>query len=67
MEQDAKDEISEDIIHDSLHDAVCRDCSNARLIDRQRKEIERLTSELEVERGRNRVLGFQIRTLREGK
>ena len=45
MEQEAKEDISDDIIHDSLHDAVCRDCSNARLIDRQRKEISRLTLE----------------------
>ena len=74
MEQDAKDEISEDIIHDSLHDAVCRDCSNARLIDRQMEEIRRLKAELaainealEVQNGKNVVLTYQIRTLREGK
>ena len=107
MEQDAKDQISDDTILDEAHD--CQDCANAGLIDRQRKEIERLAAanltlskkafdaetrrkeaedrciqllqdsisagktiaalkeELEAERGRNRVLGFQIRTLREGK
>jgi cytochrome c553 len=32
-----------------------------------RAAITALTNELEIERGRNRVLGFQIRTLREGK
>ena len=65
MNAEAREDIMDDTILDAAHD--CQDCSNARLIDRQRKEIERLTSELEVERGRNRVLGFQIRTLREGK
>ena len=30
-------------------------------------QVKALKDELEIERGRNRVLGFQIRTLREGK
>ena len=41
------DEAAADIAEDCLLDASkdCRDCSNARLIDRQRKEISRLTLE----------------------
>ena len=79
MEQDAKDQISDDTILDEAHD--CQDCANARLIKKQSemiaaldlsraikdKRIEILEEQLEIERGRNRVLGFQIRTLREGK
>ena len=38
-----------------------------KLVDYMRAKVERRDAELEVERGRNRVLGFQIRTLREGK
>ena len=38
-----------------------------KLVDYMRDKVERRESELEVERGRNRVLGFQIRTLREWK
>ncbi len=45
----------------------CQECKTARLVDRLTKKVKELSEELEVERGRNRVLGFQIRTLREGK
>lgn len=79
MNAEAREDIMDDTILDEGHD--CQDCSNARLIKKQSeliaaqdlsraikdKRIEILEEQLEIERGRNRVLGFQIRTLREGK
>ena len=41
MNQEAKDAIADDTILDEAHD--CQDCSNARLIDRQRALIGVLT------------------------
>lgn len=40
MNQEAKDAIADDTILDEAHD--CQDCSNARLIDRQRVKIQEL-------------------------
>ena len=72
MNAEAREDIMDDTILDEAHD--CQDCANSRLILRQQEElykrqmlINSLREELEAERGRNRVLGFQIRTLREGK
>ena len=80
MEQEAALDIAEDTINDLARNDTgcggihCQACITARLMDRQRQLIEALTAQvadlkdkLEEERGRNRVLGFQIRTLREGK
>ena len=72
MTEEKKQEISDAVIKDDLlpppvEYCKCETCVLARLCDRQRDAITKLTEELEVERGRNRVLGFQIRTLREGK
>ena len=83
MEHEAALDIAEDTMRDDAaltpHDkryhglgategrCDCPECVMARLCDRQRDAITKLTEELEVERGRNRVLGFQIRTLRGGK
>ena len=72
MNAEAREDIMDDTIIDEAHD--CQDCSNARLIDRQMEEIRRLKAELaainealEVQNGKNVVLTYQIRTLREGK
>ena len=68
MNHEAADDIAEDTMRDeALAPCPCEVCVLARLCDRQRDAITKLTEELEAERGRNRVLGFQIRTLREGK
>ena len=42
MNAEAREDIMDDTILDEGHD--CQDCANARLIDRQRKEIERLAA-----------------------
>lgn len=42
MEHEAAADIAEDCLLDASKD--CQDCANARLIDRQRKEIERLAA-----------------------
>ena len=80
MEHEAALDIAEDTMRDDASDCTsatpcgCDACVLRRLVHRQRQLIEALTAQvadlkdkLEEERGRNRVLGFQIRTLREGK
>ena len=63
MEHEAAADIAEDCLLDASKD--CQDCANSRLIDRQRKEIERINRDLYEIREERFALRLQVEALKE--
>lgn len=65
MEQDAKDDVATDTIHDDALRCSCTSCVLARLCDRQHDAIASLTRERDEEKRLRMVYGSQVAALKE--